>query len=231
MVDIGAFLVDNRCRNDEKTPRRLKKNEVERDDYIGSVATRLMIQRSLHNGSDEPVAYPPLAEDHPGILRVRLEFAAQSVDILLDKGVVAGILRAPYLFQQKTVGQHPSLVLGQFREQVVFVRRQPHRPTRQRDVMRAEIEGQITGRKRMVVFKAEPLRAAEQRGHPGQQLEGTERLGDIVVGPRLQHHRPVDIAFPPDQDEQRNFKGPAHPADNIGDFYPGQRRRYDDEVR
>src|SRR5262249_52896489 len=54
------------------------------------------------------------------------------------------------------------------------------------------------------------LVAAQYGTYPGKQLARAERLGDVVVGPKLEAHHPVGLLFATGHHDDRNRGHAAH---------------------
>jgi hypothetical protein len=74
----------------------------------------------------ELVAYPSLSEDHFGAVGIIAELLPQAVDVLLQKAEIGDIFWAPYLLKQGAMGEHPTLVSNQLKEQLVLMGGQLH---------------------------------------------------------------------------------------------------------
>ena len=70
----------------------------------------------------------------------------------------------------------------------------------------------------------------ERHADPGEQLAGAERLGDVVVGAGVERRDLVPLLAPRREDDDRNGRPLAQPADHVEAVHVGQAEIEDDDV-
>src|SRR5205823_343322 len=165
---------------------------------------------------------------------VGLELAAQLGDVRVHRAAQHFGAVPPHLAQQVEPGHHGAAPPQQGDEQVELFRRE-------RDGL-ASAQHRAGGRnhldvteplgRRAAVFPGEGRRrAAQQRLHAGQQLEDTERFGDVIVRAQAQAAHLVRFLAPRREDEDRHgATGFAQRAQHAEPVHPGKHEVEDDQV-
>src|SRR5207245_7858161 len=107
----------------------------------------------------------------------------------VDPQVVALPRRAgaPDFLQELAMGEDLPRVLDERREEVVLGPRKVDLFLAEEDTAGGEVHLQLAGRKNRFTLAAGRARGvAERHAHPGEQLTGSERLGQVVVGAGVQ---------------------------------------------
>jgi hypothetical protein len=121
-----------------------------------------------------------------------------------------------------------ALVMEQIGEELIFLRGQLDRVASQRDLARPGVEPHVSGNQFGRRIAARP---ADQRAQAGDQLFGLERLGEIIVGTRIEPGHLVRPAVARGQHQHREialFLAPAIQHGQAIDF--GQAEVEDDRV-
>ena len=122
---------------------------------------------------------------------------------------------APHVAQQLAVREHASRVPHERREQPVFERRQVHDFVVAPHLAQREIDGHgAEGHLRRLV-RAAPVAPAQLRADPRAQFGHAERLGQVVVGARIERR---DLLLPACARTARS------PAPRTSRAIPGSRR-------
>ncbi len=72
--------------------------------------------------------------------------------------------------------------------------------------------------------------AAQRDADPGQQLFGTERLGDVVVGAEVERLHLVGLVAARREHDDRHLRGPPDAPADLGAFEIGQAEVEHDEI-
>src|SRR5690606_5399620 len=159
------------------------------------------------------VAETPDSHDVPGVGRVRLDLRAQPPDVDVDQAAVAEVAVAPHPLEQRLAAEHPARARRQLDEEAEL-------GLGEVDLLALAPDDALLGDDLEVAeAKVRAARVAgpdpaEQRPDAGRQLLGGERLGQVVVGTRLEaRHDVVGGGAGRDHDD----RDVGHPADGAAD--------------
>src|SRR3989440_1306140 len=140
----------------------------------------------------------------------------------------------PHFAQQVEPGHHRAAPPQQCDEQVELFRRERHRLAASEDGAGGRNHLDVTkplGRRAAVFPGDGGRRAAQQRLHAGEQLEHTERLGDVVVRAQPEAAHFVRFLAPRREDEDgHGAAGLAQRAQHAEPVHAGQHEVEDDQV-
>jgi hypothetical protein len=175
----------------------------------------------------ETVAAAAQGLDHPEA-PVRIQLAPQPPDQHLDHVALAIRVVFVEIVGQHVLAQRPPRLPHQLQQQPVLEGRQGHGLTAQDHRVGGRIDHQ---RAEIQPLLAILQTATHQRPQPRLQFLHVERLGQVVVGTRLQALHLVLPAVPggQDQDRQARLLGPGA-ADQVQAVEPGQTEVHDGDV-
>jgi cellulose synthase/poly-beta-1,6-N-acetylglucosamine synthase-like glycosyltransferase/peptidoglycan/xylan/chitin deacetylase (PgdA/CDA1 family) len=201
------------------------------------------------------VAHAGLGDQPAGTRRIGFELATQLGHVQPQVAGSVGVSGPPDLGQQLVAAEQLTGVAQQHLEQVPFGRGEPdvlrlrgrahraHRacgararraaPGRHRRLPRDPLGGQVDDQ----VAEPDPRQvlgrsSAPDRGaHPGQQFLHAERLGDVVVGPRVERLDLVGAVGSPGQHDDGRLGPAAQALDDLHAVQVGQAQVEDDQVR
>ena len=187
------------------------------------------------------VAHAWLSDQPAGAGRVRFQLAAQLGHVQPQVAGRVGITRSPHLGEQLVAAEQLARVAEQHLEQVPLGRGQP-------DILGSR--GRVTGRDRHLpgdplggqvddqVTELHPRHVlgrgpgpAGYRAHPRQQLFDPERLGDVIIGARVQRLDLVAAAVAAGQHDDRGLGPAAQPLDHLDTVQIGQTQVEDHQIR
>src|SRR5437763_434121 len=163
---------------------------------------------AIGSGWVQPVAESPDSGDG----HRRAQFLADLGHVDVNRAGVAVPAVAPHAVEDLLAGQGPPVVLGQVAEQLELLAGQvadlpvgPHLPPPEVDGGAADLDHLKGG--------GRGLRPPQDRLHPGHQLPGGERLGEVVVGAELEAEDPVDLRVPGGEEDDGDA---AQSGDGVG---------------
>src|SRR5262245_47537624 len=124
-----------------------------------------------------------VAETADGVDHIDTEFLAQTSDEDFDGVRVAVEILIVEMLDQIRARHHLPLMVREKRQQPIFGRGQLDRIPADRHARTSRVDAQ---RSDFYVGRRDARRAAQQRAQARQQLLGVERLGNIIVGARIE---------------------------------------------
>ena len=149
-----------------------------------------------------------------GRRRVRLDLLAQRADQHAQVLRLIDRVRAPDGLEDGAVGQHPAGMLRQERQQLEFLRRQPHFFAVPEHPESLAVDDQVAAHDRLA-RRRRRLDAPQRRADAGQQLLGAERLGDVVVGAGVERAHLVAFGAARREHQDRHARRLAHAAADL----------------
>ena len=124
---------------------------------------------------------------------IRLDLAAQPLDVHIEGLGVPHIVRAPHPVNQLAAGEHLAGVAQQHFQELEFLQRERHLFAVDADHMPLHVHAHRAGMHRAGHQLLGLALAAQHGPDPGDQLTGGVGLGHVVVGAELQPHHLVDL--------------------------------------
>src|SRR6202790_3160321 len=178
----------------------------------------------------QSIANPGLGEQPARPRRIGFKLRAQLLHIDAQVLRLLRASRPPYLLQQSAMSHHQADMLRQHLEQSIFDRGQVQLASAFiARAARLQIDLPDTDRKR----GAGGARAggmAQRDLHPGAELTGSERLGDVVVGAGLQSRDLVRLVTARRQHDDRHPRPAAYAGDHLGAVAIGQSQIDDQQI-
>ena len=125
-------------------------------------------------------------------------------DVDVDGAGVAVPAVAPHAVEDLLAGQRPAPVLGQVAQQLELLAGAVDDPRRAARTSRRPRSITAPPTSMTSAAGADASDAPQDRLHPGHQLPGRERLGEVVVGAHLEAEDPVDLAVPGGEEDDRD---------------------------
>src|SRR2546423_7069571 len=147
-------------------------------------------------GTAEKVADSGDGLDHVARFAVRSELSPQTAHIQLHEVSTDVRVIAPHALEDLLLREDASGVCHEMAQQLELGRREMHGHAVRADLVRRLVEDEIAGlvdRRRGSAARAD--RTAQDRLHPSDKLLRPERLGDVVVGPKLQGAEDVALVL------------------------------------
>src|SRR5215471_4391236 len=143
--------------------------------------------RPLQKSADELVADAVHREEITRILGNGFEFLPDAHDVRVDRAGSRIVFIAPDFVEQTVAAQRLPGVAQEKLQEVELLAREFDRFTSTADLVAAEVDFDVAESVAVLILR-ESLRAAQHRFDAGQQLANGKRLGDVVVGAKLESH-------------------------------------------
>ncbi len=121
------------------------------------------------------------------------DLLAQLADQHAQIGQIVDVRRAPDGGEQLAVGEHPAVAFGQPRQELVLLRREPHRLAGPADQPPHQVDLQLAGADHRIGPAALQL-VAQRHAQPGEEFADPERLLHVVVGAQVERSDLFDLA-------------------------------------
>lgn len=139
-------------------------------------------------------------------------------------GLVVPVRLLPHLGEQFLARDDHTRTPGEEGQQVELAPRQIQRRTIELGLPPQRVDGEPTDpdHPRGRLGARGPPRAAQHGGHPGGQVLGRERLGQIVVGAVVQQPHDLGLVVPRSGDDHGYVGDPAQHLERLGPVEIGQ---------
>ena len=169
--------------------------------------------------------------DVANVADVVAQLLPQAFHVGAQRLPVVRLLRAPDAAHQLVVGDDPTGVVGELREQLEFDRRQDERLAGQGGLTHAVVHDQVAQHKGFGRGRETRLLAASQRrANAGHQLGRRERLDDVVGRARLEGARDHFVLSVGGNEDHRRVGQAGDVAHQIDGVDPGQNQVEQDQI-
>src|SRR5512133_823475 len=177
----------------------------------------------------EPVAHAWFGDEVARVRRVGFQLAPDLGDEHAQVVRLVPVLRPPHLMQELPLADQPAGVPNQELHQLPLGRGQPDLPPVPYDLLGGQVDAEVRGlhdRDQLVGWGS----PADGGAQAGQQLVEPERLGDVVIGARIEGGDLVGFALADAQHDDRD-PGPTPQAlDHLEAVDAGEAQVEDDHV-
>src|SRR5256714_8177521 len=159
-----------------------------------------------------------------------LDLASQVGDVDVARALIADVRRVPEVLHDLAPGVDPLRLLREEGEQAELRRREPDRPPVDPHLVPVDVELERADAADAAARGAIELAATQDRPYAANEPGDRERLGDVVVGPRLEAEHTVDLGVHRGQDQDRDVALAAQAAADLDPREAGQADVEDEHV-
>src|SRR5579859_258555 len=179
----------------------------------GRASTESLKVLAARRGVDEAVADARFGEQVARPRRIGLQLPPELRNVHVEDVRRVRVAGPPDLLQDHPVREQLALVPGEIAEQVELVRGQVNRLAGDPDLVRLEVDLELAqGDQRLPGWAGTPEDGAETR----QQLVDSDRLRDVVVGPRVECRDLLVLVADGREDDQRRRAPSAQLPGDVG---------------
>jgi hypothetical protein len=169
-------------------------------------------------------------EEIAGPSGIWLDLASDVLDVRVDGPVEGFALLTAHGVQKLRAREHPAWMPGKGRQQLEFGRRQIDRPSSARRHHPRNIQGEILDTQ-LRGFLPGRTCTPQDRLHAGDELAGTERFGDVVVGADAEPANAIRLFDSGGQLDDRHGRLVAKPFRHVEAVHARQPEVQHDQVR
>src|SRR5690348_8002316 len=128
--------------------------------------------------------------------RIGLDFFTQAADMYRHSAILTIVIIVPDVFQQLLASKDLPGMRGEKVEQIVFLGCQADGATTSLDLARVRVDGDVAIMEIAIKdhrWDVERAQTAHDRLDAGNQLARVERLGEVVIGARMEAFQFLDI--------------------------------------
>src|SRR5215210_2922534 len=178
----------------------------------------------------EDIPHAPGGVDKLGVPGVTLDLLSQMADVHVDRALVAELV-APHPREQGAPREHPPRVGGERYQELELRVCQVYVLAAHSHPAAGQVDLQAIVAELVLALPGGHRSPAHDRAHPGHELPDCERLGDVIVGPELQAHDPVDLVVLRREHNDRDVALRPDPATHLRAVYLRQHDVQDEQVR
>ena len=146
------------------------------------------------------------------------ELLAQLADVDVHRALVAVPALSPHGIEELAARQRQSAVGGEVGEEIELAGGEGDDFTVHLDLAPTGVDDQVTHldhHRLAALGVGDPTGPPQYGAHPGHELAGRERLGDVIVGTELEAEDPIDLVVAGGEDDDRDLARGPHAAAHL----------------